>query len=104
MAEKGKDGIKSALEIAMEKVDGGTSPASLTEDQKERIAEVERTAAARIAELDIMTSQRLTEARAAGDEEGAGRMEKERAAETARIREKAERDKERIRGRDASAP
>ena len=104
MTGKKKKGIKSALELAMEKIDGGGAPAALSDEQKEKIAEIERTAAAGIAELEIMTAQRLSEAIAAGDVEGASRMEEEQKSRAARIREKAEREKEDVRGRGAGVP
>ena len=104
MTEEKKGGMKSALELAMEKIDDGKAPAALSDEQKEKIAEIERTAAAGIAEVEIMTGQRLGEARAAGDVEGASRLEEEKNLQTARIREKAEREKAKIRGRAAGAP
>ena len=96
--------MKSALELAMEKIDGGRAPAALSDEQKEKIAEIERTAAAGIAEIEIRTGQRLGEALAAGDVEGAARMEEEKKSQTARIREKAEREKAAIRDRGEGVP
>ena len=60
-------GPKSALELAMEKLDArdrksGASPRkTLSDDQKARIAEVRSTARAEIAEWEILREQRLAE-------------------------------------------
>lgn len=104
MAKEKKEEIKSALELAMEKIDSSGAPAALTEEQKEMIAEVERTAQARIAEIEIMTARRLEEARAAGDAEAEGRLEEEKAGDISRIRGEAGKKKQRIRDTGADAP
>lgn len=98
MKEEEEGGMKSALELAMEKVNrqGGKSRA-LTDDQKQQLQEVGKDLAARIAEVKIMSGQRMEEARAAGNVERLEELEDQAARETSRLRREAERKKEKIR-------
>lgn len=61
---KGEGGMKSALEIALEKTarfrDEATS-AALTSEQKARVNEIEKEYAARLAEKEIMLQSNLKE-------------------------------------------
>ena len=91
-------GIKSALELAMERMQqkqGDLVP--LTHDQKLAIAEIEAETKAKVAEEEIMSQERLLAARASGDAEAARTVEDEIRGEIARIRERGERKKEKIR-------
>lgn len=104
-SEKGKtsSGLKSALDIALERLGaGGTFDRKLSEEQKKALAEVERQAQAKVAEVEILMAQRIGAARARGDEEEAMKLEEEKRREIARIRERAESDRERIRRGSAS--
>ena len=55
--------IKSALELAMERMDAkhGSSP-SLNDEQKEQLAEIERRGQAKVAEMNIMHQKNMAEA------------------------------------------
>jgi hypothetical protein len=91
-------GIKSALELAMERMkqkQGDLVP--LTHDQKLAIAEIEAETKAKVAEEEIMSQERLLAARASGDVEAARTVEDEIRGEIARIRERGERKKEKVR-------
>lgn len=103
MEDNKSRGMKSALELAMEKIDRDGEAPALTDDQKNRIAEVERTSRAGIAEIEILTAQRLAEARAGGDMEAVARLEEEKASEIGRLRRKAEKEKDDIRGKGAAS-
>jgi hypothetical protein len=92
---KKDEGLKSALDLAMERL-GGEGP-TLTTGQKEALAEVDRETEAKIAEVKIMSEQRLLQARAKGDAEGIRELEAGRTAEIGGILAKAEEKKERIR-------
>jgi len=95
---KGSGGIKSALELAMERMrqkQGDIVP--LTHEQKAAITEIEAETKAKVAEQEIMTQERLRAAYAGGDAEAARKVEEEIKAEIARIRERGERKKEKIR-------
>ena len=96
--EKKGGGMKSALELAMERLEKeGGAIRPLSDEQKARIAEVEKELKAKIAELDILTGQRLEEARAGADAERIAELEQGRQNEVARLQRQAEERKERIR-------
>jgi hypothetical protein len=87
------DELKSALEIAMERLDRelGVAP-TLTDDQKDRIAAVRVRYEAKIAEQELAAADRRKQALAAGDwakvEEVEARLvEERRRLEAARDRE-----------------
>ncbi len=100
----GRDGseLKSAFELAMQRLtqrDG--APPSLTPAQKAALAEVDRSAKAKQAELEILGAERL--AKAAGQPEQVEQIRNEQRAALEKIRARAEADKERIR-RGPAAP
>jgi hypothetical protein len=102
MKEKEEGGMKSALELAMEKVDRqGGKRRVLTDDQKQRLQEVGKELAAGVAEVEIMARQRMAEAGAAGNVERLQELEDQTARETARLRREAERKKRAIREEEA---
>jgi hypothetical protein len=72
------DGLKSTLDIAMERMKNmlGEEAVKLTDDQKKRIAEVKTEHEAKIAENKILL---------AGSEELAGELQKLKEAQAARI-------------------
>lgn len=96
--KKKKGGIKSALELAMEKLDreGGES-AVLTEKQKLSLQEIDRELAAKVAEIEILSRTGREAARAAGNLDRLEELEEQTRRETARLRREAERKKKRVR-------
>ena len=91
-------GIKSSLELAMERMqqkEGDLVP--LTHDQKLAIAEIEAETKAKVAEEEIMSQERLRAAHASGDAEAASKVEEEIRAEIARLRERGESRKAKVR-------
>ncbi len=100
MSAKKDDGIKSAYELAMERLAGagGEEPA-LSKDLLRDLAAADDEARAKIAELEIMAQQRIAEARAQGDEDAVRELEQARAREARAVREAAEAEKQRIRER-----
>jgi hypothetical protein len=100
MESTGKS-LKSALDLAMERLaqrDG--APAKLTSAQKAALAEVDRKTKAKLAEREILGSDRL--ARAGEDPEKVEPLKAEQRAEMEKIRNRAEEEKERIRKGAAS--
>jgi hypothetical protein len=101
MAKKKPDaapGIKSALDLALERMQakqGDVVP--LTHDQKAAIAEIEAETRAKVAEEEIMAAGRLQAAYATGDAEAARTLDEQIKGEIARLRERGERKKEKIR-------
>jgi hypothetical protein len=91
-------GIKSALELALERMrqkQGDVVP--LTQEQKAAIAEIEAETKAKVAEEEIMAAERLRAAYAGGDAEAARALDEQIKAEIARIRDRGERKKDKVR-------
>jgi len=89
--------MKSAYELAMERLEKKAPTVQLTEAQKEEIAEIERVAKARTAEKELFLGEQITKARATGDFGEVEALEKQLASERRRIQENAEEKKERVR-------
>jgi hypothetical protein len=90
---------KSAYEVALERLKQEGLDASLpklTPAQKKKLAEVTRQHQAKIAERKILTEQGIAEAIAAGDLEAAQKLRDELPGELASLREKMERERQRI--------
>ncbi|HPA18447.1 MAG TPA: hypothetical protein PLU30_11925 [Verrucomicrobiae bacterium] len=95
----GKDsGIKSAFDLAMarlEKRDG--KMATLSDEQKRAIAEVESKARAKTAEAEIMFQQKRRSVQDTGDSSQIEEVERQLRSELDKINRQAEAEKERIR-------
>lgn len=92
-------GMKSAYEIAMEKLEKSEGKhAPLSDEQKKRIAEVNDELEARLAEIKITGEARMQEARSAGDMAGLEELQQERLNDMQKAREEAEAKKKEIRG------
>ncbi|MBN1270406.1 MAG: hypothetical protein JXB04_12515 [Kiritimatiellae bacterium] len=100
MTSKKGGGIRSAFDLAMERLEKkGGSVARLSEEQKREFARVESEARAKIAEIEIMMGQQVAAARAAGDAEKLAQIEEQKVTEIRRIMTRAEDEKERLRAR-----
>ena len=98
MTNKKPTGMKSAYDLAMERLEKTEGAAkALTKEQKEAIAEIDRQLQARIAEVEIMAKQSVAEARAAGDGEKLREIEDHRQRDLERSRSRAEEDKQAVR-------
>lgn len=87
--------MKSAYEIAMEKMNASSGPQrTLSDEQKARVAEIDSTYQARIAEVQMTFDEKLP----AAPPEELETLQAERAAELVRLEEKRERDKEAVWG------
>jgi hypothetical protein len=85
-------GMKSAYELAMERLGGG-SP-SLTDEQKQLLAEIDARMKSRIAETEIMFDQQIA---SESDPAKASYIRQTRQETIARIRSEAETEKEQVR-------
>jgi hypothetical protein len=98
MQEKKEGGMKSALELAMERLEKkGGKTVSLSAEQKQALQEIEKNLTAKIAEVEILAGQGIEKARADGDVERLQVLEEQRVRETGRLRRVAERKKEKVR-------
>ncbi len=85
--------MKSAYEIAMEKMKAaGASQKKLTDEQKKRVAEIEKKYAARIAETKLSLEQRV----AAAKREDRAELQKQLIDDVKRLEEKREAEKDAI--------
>ena len=89
--------MKSAYELAMERLEKSAPSVVLTAEQKEQIAEIDSTYKARIAEKELFLQGEIRKARAAGNFDEADSLEKQRAAEVRRFQEGCEAKKEKLR-------
>lgn len=89
--------MKSAYELAMERLEQQAPTVKLTEAQKAEIAEIDSIAKARVAEKELFLNGEIAKARAAGKFEEIPAIEKQLAGELRRIQEDAEAKKERVR-------
>jgi len=91
--------MKSAYELAMERLAKADPEASkpLTEEQKARLAEIDRVHKGRWAEREIFLRQRLDSALAEGRLEDIEAIKKQVGDEKLRIEDECETEKERVR-------
>ena len=89
--------MKSAYELAMERL-GKTQPSvALSDDQKKRLADVDSTYRAKIAERELFLRDEIRKAQTAGNLEDVEKLEKQLTSEIARLREDCEAKKEKLR-------
>jgi hypothetical protein len=89
--------MKSAYELAMERLEKKTPSVALTTEQKAQIAEVESTFKARIAERELFLKEQISKAHAAGNLEEADSLQKQLSIDIRRLQEEAEAKKEKLR-------
>ena len=89
--------MKSAYELAMERLEQASPSLPLTEEQKKEIAEIDSVYRAKIAEREVFLNDEIRKAQIAGNLEEAQSMEKQLASEMRRIQEECEAKKEKLR-------
>ncbi len=89
--------MKSAYELAMERLEKASPSISLTDDQKKEIAEVDSVYRAKIAEKEVFLRDRIGKAQNAGNSEEAESLEKQLASEIRRLQQDCEAKKEKLR-------
>lgn len=91
--------MKSAYELAMERLQKSAPTTPLSERQKLEIAEIDEHARAKIAEREIFLSSRIAEEEARGDFHAANEVRDELRRDIASIKEDSESKKEAVRGK-----
>ena len=86
--------MKSSFELAMEKFDDEPVQ-KLSDDQKERIAEIGRKYQSKMAEAEVMSQDKIKKLR--GQPEAIEQIQNDFAVERASLREKGEAAKEKVR-------
>jgi len=89
--------MKSAYELAMERLEKASPSISLTEDQKKEIAEVDSVYRAKIAEKEVFLKDLIRKAQNAGNSEEAESLEKQLTSEVRRLQEDCEAKKAKLR-------
>ena len=89
--------MKSAYELAMERLARESPAVTFTAEQKARLAELDSVYKAKIAEREIFLEGQLAEASAKGDFEALAQIEKQRISERRALESECEEKKEQVR-------
>ena len=89
--------MKSAYELAMERLQKSSPTVSLTDDQKKQIAEIDSTYRAKIAEKEVFLKDQIAKAQSAGKFEEVEALEKQLSIDIRRLNEDCEAKKEKLR-------
>lgn len=88
--------LKSAWELALERT-GGKPTEKLTDAQKAKLAELDRIYTAKIAECELDLKPKIAAARSTGKLEDVQKLEETLRHEIAKLRNKHEEEKEKVR-------
>jgi hypothetical protein len=89
--------MKSAYELAMERLEKKAPTVALTAEQKAQIAEIDSTFKARIAERELFLKGEINKARNAGNLDETESLQKQLAIDVRRLQEDAEARKDKLR-------
>jgi hypothetical protein len=89
--------MKSAYELAMERLEKSAPSVALSDEQKKELSEIESSYKAKIAEKELLLREQIRKAETAGKFEEIEALEKQLASETARLRADCEAKKEKLR-------
>ena len=99
MNKQGEQDIKSAYELAMERLDAEWGAVKhLTDAQRRKLASMDEEMQARLAEVNIQYDESVQAAREQGNRDGVAQLEAEREQRLQQIREETETRKEAVRG------
>ena len=89
--------MKSAYELAMERLQKTSPSLSLTEEQKEELADLDSKYRAKIAEKELFLRDQIRKAKTAGKVDDIDSLQKQLASEIRRLQEECEAKKEKLR-------
>lgn len=89
--------MKSAYELAMERLEKSAPTVTLTDAQKAQIAEIDSTYKARIAEKELFLQDKIRAAQQSGNIGEVETLEKQLAMDLRRLHEDCEEKKEKLR-------
>jgi hypothetical protein len=89
--------MKSAYELAMERLAKDQPIVNLTEEQKKQLAEIDSQFKARIAERELFLKGEIVKAQSSGKFEEVESLEKQLRSENRRLQEDCEAKKEKLR-------
>ena len=90
--------MKSAYELAMERLNKTSPPQKLSDQQKQELAELDSRYAAKAAEREIFLQGQMQSAAAKGDYEAMQNFEKQLAMDRKNLQAELEEKKEKVRG------
>jgi hypothetical protein len=96
--------MKSAYELAMERLQQQSPTVKLSKAQKTELAELESQYAAKIAQRELGLKEEITKAESHGDKEEADQLRAQLVYDRAKLAAELEEKKERIRGSKSSLP
>jgi hypothetical protein len=89
--------MKSAYELAMERLQQTSPSLSLTDEQKKELAELDSKYQAKIAEKELFLNEQIRKAQAEGKVEEIDSLQKQLVSEVRRLQEECETKKEKLR-------
>lgn len=89
--------MKSAYELAMERLNKSAPAPKLTAEQKKQLAELDSQYAAKIAEREIFLNNQRAEAAAKGDYEAVAQLERQLVSERKTLKADLEEKKDKVR-------
>ncbi len=89
--------MKSAYELAMERLEKQAPSAKLTEEQRQALAEIDNVYKAKIAEREVFLQSQLQKARLAGDATELESLQLQLSRELRRLHEECEAKKDKVR-------
>ena len=89
--------MKTAYELAMERLQKNVPSKKLTGAQKKELAELDSQYAAKIAGRELALADEINTARGAGDRENAGKLQEQLVAERKKLQAELEEKKEQVR-------
>jgi hypothetical protein len=89
--------MKSAYELAIERLAKASPTLVLTDEQKKQLADIDSTYKAKIAEKELFLRDEIRKADATGNFEEIEKLEKQLTSEIARLRQDCEAKKEKLR-------
>ena len=89
--------MKSAYELAMERLQQTSPSLSLTEEQKKELAEIDSKYRAKIAEKELFLKDQIRKAQTEGKADDIDSLEKQLASDVRRLQEECEGAKEKLR-------
>jgi len=89
--------MKSAYELAMERLQKASPSLSITEEQKKELAEIDSKYRAKIAEKELFLRDQIRKAQTEGKVDQIDSLEKQLASDVRRLQEECETNKEKLR-------
>ena len=89
--------MKSAYELAMERLEKQAPSMKLTDDQRSQLAEIDSLYKSRMAEKELLLAEEIRREQAAGKFSEVEKLQKQLASELRRLSEECEAKKEKVR-------